>query len=106
TYLYTIIVTNTGNCIAENVEVKDKLLNGAKPAYLEATGTPIGAYDEYNNVVTWSLGTMDVNAAVVIILEVVLDANLMHGTKLTNNATAFGTNAYELALKTTKTLAI
>ncbi|GEM_PF-2336222 len=49
---------------------------------------------------------MDVNAAVVIILEVVLDANLMHGTKLTNNATAFGTNAYELALKTTKTLAI
>ena len=83
-----------GNCIVENVEVKDKLPNGVKSAHLEAPGTPTGTYNEYNNVVTWSLGTMDVNATVVITLEVVLDANLMHGTKLTNNATAFGTNAY------------
>lgn len=93
-YLYTIVVTNAGNCIVENVEVKDKLPDGVKPAHPEAPGTPTGVYDEYNNVISWSLGTLGINAIVVITFEVVLDSDLIHGTKLINNATAFGSNAY------------
>ncbi len=93
TYLYTIVVTNAGNCTVENVNVTDMLPLGVLPAHPEAPGTPTGVYDAGNNMVNWTLGTLVLNEIVVITLEVVFDSNLVPGATLTNNATVFGEGA-------------
>ncbi|MEM2228297.1 MAG: hypothetical protein QXR82_05815 [Candidatus Bathyarchaeia archaeon] len=96
TYLYTIVVTNVGNCPVENVEVMDQLPSGVKPAYPNAPGTPTGTYDSGSNKVTWNLGTMGIGAVVTITLEVVFSSNLELCNTVTNTVSAKGTDAAEV----------
>ncbi|MEM2901919.1 MAG: hypothetical protein QXO32_04220 [Candidatus Bathyarchaeia archaeon] len=96
TYLYTIVVTNVGNCPVDNVIVVDQLPSGVVPAYPAAPGTPTGTYDSVGNKVTWNLGTMGLGAVVTITLEVVFTSGLTPCNTVSNEVSAEGTGAAEV----------